>query len=190
MRRAMVGLMLLLTAGCAGSSPGAAPVPTSAAGEATATSSIPRWPPVSLLPDEFFPRLVECLNDRGYPVTLGPDYTLTGSGSAGGASDRALYKKAREECIREVDPSYAEDPPPFTEAQLESLYGYLQQVVACLAGLGYPQVEMPSFERFSTDLEGRFDPVGVLVEDFGVFPDDADIATCRQEGKPSWFVAP
>lgn len=109
--------------------------------------------------------MVACLNDHGIPATLGPDYTISG-----GASARAVHKEIREECFREVDPSYAEDPPPFTEAQLESLYGYLQKQVARFVESGYPQVEMPAFERFSTDLEGRFHPVRALIEEFGVFP--------------------
>lgn len=176
--------LVVVACGDAALDAGSAPLTGS---EVTEESTIPRWPPVSLLPDEFFPRLVACLNDHGYPVTLGPNYTITGGGLI---TERETYRKASEDCIREIDPSYVEDPPPFTQEQLESLYRYLQGVVACFADLGYPQVEMPSFERFSTDLEGRFDPVSALIDDYGVFPSDADIAICRQEGKPSWFVAP
>lgn len=51
---------------------------------------------MSLLPDEFFPTMVACLNDHGIPATLGPDYTISG-----GASARAVHKEIREECFRE-----------------------------------------------------------------------------------------
>ena len=148
---------------------------------------IPRWPPVSLQPDEFFPRLVKCLQDNGYAVTLGPDYSISETG--GSLEDASAYNETFDDCTRQIDPGYLEEPPPFTQAQLESLYAYLTLETQCLAEFGYPLVEMPSFERFSTDLEGRFDPVGELA-DIGNLPTDDEIRTCRQRDKPAWFVAP
>ena len=47
---------------------------------------------------------------------------------------------------------------------------------------------LPSFELFSTDLEGRFDPAGVLASEFRQPPDAADLTTCRDQSRPAWFV--
>ncbi|NOY54436.1 MAG: hypothetical protein GXP34_00410 [Actinobacteria bacterium] len=141
---------------------------------------------MSLLPDEFFPRLVKCLNDHGYAVTLNPDYTISGHGSV----DSEQFLQTRDECAREIDPGYVEDPPPFTETQLESFYSYVKAEAACFAELGYPLVQVPSFDKFLSDLPVLFDPVAVLIEDLGVSPTNEEIATCRWRNKPEWLVAP
>jgi hypothetical protein len=153
-------------------------VTTGAEGE-----TIPRWPPVSLDPEVFFVRLGECLEERGFAVSVDPGaHTIGYRGS-----QIQAYKTARDECILEVDPSYLEVPPEFTDDQLAELYAYVTDQAACLAELGYPQVEVPSFDRFAGDLRGRFDPVGDLAE-LGVFPSDENIGTCRDRAKPLWFV--
>jgi len=178
-------LLLSLTSCTSASTPPTTPETSTTT--STPSDSTPRWPPVSLLPDEFFPRLVKCLQDNGYAVTLGPDYSISETG--GSLEDASAYNETFDDCTRQIDPGYLEEPPPFTQAQLESLYAYLTLETQCLAEFGYPLVEMPSFERFSTDLEGRFDPVGELA-DIGNLPTDDEIRTCRQRDKPAWFVAP
>jgi len=82
-----------------------------------------------MLPDEFFPLVVECLQDNGYAVTLGPDYSLSEAG--GSYENRGALKETFDECAQQIDPSYLEDPPPFTEAQLKALYDYVNAQVTC-----------------------------------------------------------
>lgn len=178
-------VVLVLAASVIGCSPDSATetstegnVTTGPGGETTS-----RWPPVSLNPEVFFVRLGECLEGRGFVVSVVPEaHTIRHSGS-----QKEAYGTAFDEGILEVDPSYLEVPPDFTDEQNAELFAYVMDQVACFAELGYPQVEVPSFERFAGDLRGRFDPVGKLAE-LGVFPTDEEIGTCRDRAKPLWFV--
>lgn len=143
----------------------------------------PRWPPVSLDPEVFFVRLGECLEGRGFAVSVDPQSdTIAYRGS-----QIEAYKTARDECILEVDPSYLELPPEFTEEQNTQMFIYVTDQAACFSELGYPQIEVPSFDRFAGDLRGRFDPVGELAG-LGVFPSDEEIRMCKERSKPRWFV--
>ena len=173
---------VLFVAGCSnGTDTGTVPagVATTGPGEET----IPRWPPVSLDPEVFFVRLGECLEAKGFVVSVDPEaHTIRDSGS-----QKEAYRDAFDECILEVDPSYLEVSPEFTDDQYAELFAYVTDQGACFAELGYPQVEVPSFDRFAGDLRGRFDPVGELAE-LGVFPSDEEIGTCRDRAKPLWFV--
>jgi hypothetical protein len=172
----------LLVAGCGAGSK----TETVAEGDMTTAGdeeTIPRWPPVSLDPEVFFVRLGECLEERGFAVSVDPQaHTIGYRGS-----QHEAYEAAFDGCILEVDPSYLEVPPGFTDEQNAELFAYVTDQAACYAELGYPQVEVPSFERFAGDLRGRFDPVGKLAE-LGVFPTDEEIGTCRDRAKPLWFV--
>ena len=62
-------------------------------------------------------------------------------------------ENARIECERAIDPSYLEDPPPLNDEQLHSMYENDLAQAACLEERGYPHIDVPSFERYSTDLK-------------------------------------
>ena len=143
----------------------------------------PQWPPVSIPPEEFFGRVGDCLEDEGFSVEVNPaEYTLTYRGT-----QRQAFDAARDACMNAIDPSYLSNPPPFTEQQLVELYDYAIDKVDCLEELGYPRVDLPSFDVFANELSGRFDPVGQLFAD-GDSVDDEDMLFCRSRAKPLWFV--
>lgn len=172
-------LDLLLCAVCllaSACSPGGAPTTDVNSG------STAQWPPVSIPPDEFFLLVEDCLRDEGYAPVVDPEEHTVGF-----PGDQAGSREALQACIAEIDPSYLEPPPPFTEEQLADLYEYVTDQRDCYVELGYPRVELPSFELFSTDLEGRFHPAGVLASEFGQPPDAADQTTCRERSRPDWF---
>lgn len=146
---------------------------------------IPRWPPVSILPDEFFLLVEDCLQQKGFAPEIDPDaHTIEFPDPQPGSNS----DWATQECINDIDPTYLEPPPPFTEEQLADLYLYVTDQRDCYVELGYSRVEMPSRTIFETDLEGRFDPAGELASTFGEFPTDEDLATCRSRARPYWFV--
>lgn len=145
--------------------------------------TIPFWPPVSIPPDEFFPLVEDCLQLKGFAPVVDPEArTISFSDSQPGSD------WAKKECITEIDPTYLETPPPFTEEQLADLYLYVTDQRDCYVELGYSRVEMPSRTLFETDLRGRFDPAGELATAYGEFPTDEDLATCRSRSRPYWFV--
>jgi hypothetical protein len=144
---------------------------------------IPRWPPVSILPDEFFPLVEDCLQQKGFAPEVDPEARTIEFPDPQPGSDWA-----KKECINDIDPTYLEPPPPFTEEQLADLYLYVTDQRDCYVELGYSRVEMPSRTLFETDLRGRFDPAGELASTYGEFPTDEDLATCRSRSRPYWFV--
>jgi hypothetical protein len=140
-----------------------------------------------MLPDEFFPRVAECLREQGWAATAGADGTIFIKADFTSQENRDAVEKARIECERAIDPSYLEVPPPLNDEQLHSMYDYDLAQAACLEERGYPHIDVPSFERYSTDLKGSFDPVSSLVEQ-GIFPTDLDIKECRDRDKPTWLA--
>jgi hypothetical protein len=133
-------------------------------------------------PDEFFLLVEECLRDEGYAPVIDPEEHTVGF-----PGNQAGSREALQACVNEIDPAYLEPPPPFTEDQLADLYEYVTDQRDCYVELEYPRVELPSYELFSTDLEGRFDPAGVLTSEFRQPPDTADVTTCRDRSRPDWF---
>ena len=182
-------MVALLVAGCTAAPPrvaGTTPLPTADTTENqdTATAeTIPRWPPVSVPPVEMFTRIGECLSGKGIVVEVNvQEYTVTYRGE-----QQEAYRAALGECMESIDPSYLSDPPDFTAEQLEDLFGYVLDQVNCYAELGYPQVELPSFDLFIDELRGRFDPVAALSTQ-GALPDEAEMIMCRGRAKPPWFM--
>lgn len=170
----MIGALLIALSACTGDA--------SSTSEANG-GTIPRWPPVSILPDEFFLLLEDCLLEKGFAPVVDPKaYTVSFPGSQPGSDE------ATRECKEEADPTYLEPPPPFTEEQLADLYLYVTDQRDCYVELGYSRVEMPSRSIFETDLKGRFHPAGELASKFGEFPTDEDLATCRSRSRPYWFL--
>jgi hypothetical protein len=156
--------------------------PTPSTSEAD-VGTIPRWPPVSILPGEFFLLVEDCLQQKGFAPVVDPEAHTIGFTDSQPGSDWA-----KKECINDIDPTYLEPPPPFTEEQLADLYLYVTDQRDCYVELGYSRVEMPSRTLFETDLRGRFDPAGELASTYGEFPTDEDLATCRSRSRPYWFV--
>jgi len=182
-------MVALLVAGCTAAPPrvaGTTPLPSVETTEIqdTATAeTIPQWPPVSVPPVEMFTRIGECLSGEGFAVDVNVQaYTVEYSGE-----QHEAYRAALDACVESIDPSYLTDPPDFTAEQLQDLYGYVLDQVNCYVELGYPQVELPSFDLFIDELRGRFDPVAALSTQ-GALPDEAEMIMCRGRAKPPWFM--
>lgn len=141
------------------------------------------WPPVSVLPDEYFPLVAGCLEDHGFTVTVDVQQR-----SFYFPGDQPGSKESRIACQEEIDPSYLQSPPPFTDPQLVELYQYQQSQIRCFADLGYESVTLPSYEIFMAELRGRFDVVGQIREETGEVPSDAETKTCRERDRPYWFL--
>lgn len=168
----LIVLAMMACVGCA----------RSGSGSESSGESIPRWPPVSLLPDEAYARVGTCLEDKGYAPVVDPNDRSVGfPGNQPGASE------ALRACFEEVDPSYLEDPPPFTQEQLDDLYAYVTSQRDCYVEYGYPRVDMPSRDRFDTEMRGRFDPAGALAA-MGDAPSPEEIHDCRERSRPLWFL--
>jgi len=174
MLKVVIGALLIALSACTGDASS-----TSGANGGT----IPSWPPVSIPPDEFFLLVEDCLMQKGFAPVVDPEAFTISFPKSQPCSDEAM-----QDCMDDIDPTYLEPPPPFSDEQLADLYLYVTDQRDCYVELGYSRVEMPSRTIFESDLEGRFDPAGELASTYGEFPTDEDLATCRSRSRPYWFI--
>lgn len=153
--------------------------PAGAPGEASA------WPPGRMGADEFYALVKACIERRGFAATVNAEERYVEFRY----DDQAQLAKAQEAmhaCFDEVDPTFNQPPPAFSDAQLGELYPYVVAQAGCLAEAGYPALDAPSFDFFAEELRGFWDPAGELAE-AGVPLDYADVTACRAAGRPAWL---
>lgn len=176
MKRGVLVLLIVIWAvGCGGSRP-------------IATPSATRDPesPYQTTREEFLLRVKACIEEKGFPVTL----DLADGGFLFpplGTDDRVqLAKVAMKECMVTIDPSRLKPPPPVSEKQLRTWYGYRLRQVDCLREAGYPPPVAPP-EQVFVDTEGDWDPFEALL-DAGSPASQTDMSRCQHiEGGPNFL---
>lgn len=112
----MTALVLLLASGCAG-------------------------PPS---PEEYLPRLAECLRDAGYDAEMMDDGSLRYD--YGSQDRRGAFMQARDACDRAIGTPAL--PEPLSEAEIRARYAYLVDMRDCLMRLGYAISTPPPLDAF------------------------------------------
>lgn len=150
---ALIAGMALFYAGCASNSGDSQNTPETYVSEA-----------------EWYSVMVDCMQDRGWPVELDDD---GGFGMSVPEDQSALYDEAVEECTAEVGVEVA----PLSETELRDIYDGHLEVVSCLEEIGI-LVTAPSWSEFqSTTGENGWHPYNDL--------SDSEFSVAFQECPPA-----
>lgn len=95
-------------------------------------------------PEEYLPRLAECLRDAGYDAEMMDDGSLRYD--YGSQDRRAAFMQARDACDRAI--GTPAQPEPLSEAEIRARYAYLVDMRVCLMRLGYAISTPPPVDTF------------------------------------------
>jgi len=88
--------------------------------------------------------MVQCLNDKGWPATVGPDRSVRIENVP--EDQQIVYNDEYDACSRDL--GFADPVPTLTESQLSELYLHVLWANQCLLDAGYAPDAPPSEQAF------------------------------------------